>query len=162
MIRDNWMYIQDPKVRVGRVYFMHNFSPYMLYDKDKFLIGAEYFCDEGDALWNMEEGAFTSMAIVELEKIGILRKEDVCHAFQIRQAKAYPAYYGSYYKLADLTAFLDRIENLYCIGRNGQHRYNNMDHAMLTAIEAVRHLKSFPPDDKSKIWKVNVTPEYHE
>lgn len=159
---DNWIYIQDKSVRVGRIYFMNNFSPYMVRDKSKILIGAEYFCTEGDDLWKMNETDFIKMTIMELEKIGILKPENVYKAFQIKEKKAYPAYYGSYNELNKVISFLNRIENLYCIGRNGQHRYNNMDHSMLTSVEAVKHMISEEKCDKEQIWSVNADSEYQE
>jgi protoporphyrinogen oxidase len=121
----------------------------------------EYFCNEGDEKWNMTSEKFINYAIDELEKIGVIRKADVLDATQIRVKKAYPAYFGSYKNFDKIKAYLDTLDNLYCIGRNGQHRYNNMDHSMLTAIEAVN---CFLNNGKSKdaIWKVNAEEEYHE
>lgn len=124
-------------------------------------IGMEYFCTEGDALWKMEEQDFIRMAVDELEKIHVIDKEDVLDATRIRVKKAYPSYYGAYYSLDKVKAWLDKIENLYCIGRNGQHRYNNMDHSMLTAMEAVKNISS-GRTEKANIWAVNTEEEYHE
>lgn len=124
-------------------------------------VGMEYFCTEGDALWNMEEKDFIRMAVDELEKIHVLDKEDVLDATRIKIKKAYPSYYGSYYSLDKVKAWLDKIENLYCIGRNGQHRYNNMDHSMLTAMETVKNIANGTAG-KENIWAVNTEEEYHE
>ena len=124
-------------------------------------IGLEYFCTEGDEMWNMPQDAFVDMAIAELEKIDLLKKEDVLDATQVKMKKAYPAYFGSYYQLPEVISYLDTIENLYCIGRNGQHRYNNMDHSMLTAMEAVDNIKN-GIKTKHNIWNVNTEEEYHE
>ena len=129
--------------------------------KDKVWIGMEYFCNEGDDLWNMQDEAFIAFAVDELAKIGIIDKKDVRDAVRIKVKKAYPSYFGSYYQLDKVTGFLNGIDNLYCIGRNGQHRYNNMDHSMLTAIEAVKHITG-ESNDKSAIWQVNTEQEYHE
>ena len=125
-------------------------------------LGLEYFCNENDALWNMSEQDFKNMAINELKKIGIIEDTAIvqdAHMGKIK--KAYPAYFDTYAKMDELINYLNGIENLYCIGRNGQHRYNNMDHAMLTAIEAAKDIME-NRKDKSNIWKVNTEKEYHE
>ena len=124
-------------------------------------IGLEYFCTEGDSFWNMPKEDFIRMAIDELVKIDIINRKDVLDACHVRVKKAYPAYYGSYYQLDTVKAFLNTIPNLYCLGRNGQHRYNNMDHSMMTAIECVRNIRN-GVQDKNNIWNVNTEKEYHE
>ena len=124
-------------------------------------IGLEYFCNEGDEMWQMDDAEFIKKAITELESIGIIDAGDVLDSVRIRIKKAYPAYFGSYYQLNKIIEFLDTIPNLFCIGRNGQHRYNNMDHSMLTAIETVKAIRE-NRTDKSKIWNVNTEKEYHE
>jgi len=124
-------------------------------------VGLEYFCNEGDALWNMSREEFIAFATDELVKINIIDKADVLDAVQVKIKKTYPAYFGAYSEFGTVRTFLDGIVNLYCIGRNGQHRYNNMDHSMLTAIEAVNVLKS-GGGDKSAVWNVNTEEEYHE
>ena len=129
--------------------------------ENSLFIGMEYFCTEGDTLWNMEEKDFIRMAVDELEKIHVLDKQDVLDATRIKIKKAYPSYYGSYYRLDKVKTWLDQIENLYCIGRNGQHRYNNMDHSMLTAMETVKNIAK-GKTGKENIWAVNTEEEYHE
>lgn len=124
-------------------------------------IGLEYFCSEGDSLWTMPPDEFIRFAVDELAKIDIIKKEDVLDATHIRVKKAYPAYFGTYSEFDTVRDFLDSFKNLYCIGRNGQHRYNNMDHSMLTAMEAVGLYKTGSPD-KSAVWNVNTEEEYHE
>ena len=124
-------------------------------------IGLEYFCTEGDEMWTMDKQAFIDMAIRELAHIGIIDVEDVIDSTQVKIKKAYPSYFGTYYELDKVIAYLDSIENLYCIGHNGQHRYNNMDHSMLTAMETVDLMVS-GGKDKSSIWAVNTEEEYHE
>jgi protoporphyrinogen oxidase len=124
-------------------------------------IGLEYFCDEGDSLWNMSRDEFIHFAIGELEKIEIIENEDVLDAMQVKIRKAYPAYFGSYSEMDSIRAYLDSIGNLYCLGRNGQHKYNNMDHSMLTAMKAVQLIKS-GGGDKSVIWNINTEKEYLE
>ncbi|MFC1730867.1 NAD(P)/FAD-dependent oxidoreductase [candidate division KSB1 bacterium] len=163
LIPDNWIYVQENDVKMGRIYIVNNFSPYMVPEfENKIMLGIEYFCDEGDELWQMDEKSFINMTLEELEKIQMMNKESVLEAFQIKIKKAYPSYFGSYSQLDHVIKFLNKIENLYCIGRNGQHRYNNMDHSMLTAIEAVKHLVAEKPNDKSVLWNVNAEREYHE
>lgn len=161
-VPDTWIYIQERDVKIGRLQIFNNWSPYMVADyKNKMWIGLEYFCTEGDEMWNMSKEDFIQMAINELEKIDIIDSKEVCDAVEIKVKKAYPSYFGSYYQLDKVIQFLSQIENLYCIGRNGQHRYNNMDHSMLTAMEAVKCIIN-NQTDKSAIWNVNTETEYHE
>jgi protoporphyrinogen oxidase len=161
-VPDTWVYIQERDVKVGRMQVFNNWSPYMVADyKNTMFIGLEYFCSEGDELWNMDKEDFIKMAIDEMVKIDIIDREDVIDATQVKVKKAYPSYFGTYYELDKVKAFLDGIENLYCIGRNGQHRYNNMDHSMLTAMEAVNNIVNDIPS-KENIWAVNTEEEYHE
>ncbi len=161
-VPDTWIYVQERDVKLGRIQVFNNWSPYMVADDANTMwIGLEYFCTEGDKLWEMSDDDFIKMAISELEQIDIIKSSDVIDAVRIRMKKAYPAYYGAYYSLDKVKAFLDSIPNLYCIGRNGQHRYNNMDHSMLTAMEAIKTIKS-GTSDKSSLWAVNTEEEYHE
>ena len=161
IIPDTWVYIQERDVRIGRLQVFNNWSPYMVKDyQNTVWLGLEYFCTEGDELWNMSDAVFIQMAVDELVQLQIIRKEDVKDAVRIRVKKAYPAYYGAYSQIDQLTGFLNGISNLYCIGRNGQHRYNNMDHSMLTAMAAVDSIVT--GKDKSKTWEVNVEADYHE
>lgn len=162
LIPDTWIYIQERDVKIGRLQIFNNWSPYLVKNAGETVwLGLEYFCTENDAMWNMDKQAFINLAINELEKIGFIGKKDVLDSTQIKVRKAYPSYFGSYYQLDRVKAFLDKIENLYCIGRNGQHRYNNMDHSMLTAMEAVRNIKN-GKKTKENIWNVNTEEEYHE
>ena len=124
-------------------------------------VGLEYFCNEGDEYWNMSDRDFTAFALDELEKIGIINKSDVKDTVRIKVKKAYPAYFGTYNEFHKVREYLDGIDNLYCIGRNGMHRYNNMDHSMLTAIETVNCIKDTSLS-KARIWDVNTEQEYHE
>lgn len=162
IVPDCWIYIQEPDVQLGRVQIFNNWSPYMV-DKpeDTVWIGLEYFCNEGDEKWKLSAEEFIAFAKSELEKIGMINKEDVLDATCIKVKKAYPAYFGSFSEFDTVKDYLNSIDNLYCIGRNGQHRYNNMDHSMLTAIEAV---SCFVHNINSKetIWQVNTEKEYHE
>ncbi len=162
IVPDCWIYIQEPNVRIGRLQIFNNWSPYMVKDLENTVwIGLEYFCNEGDDLWQMSDEDFCAFAIDELSKIDVIEKEDVLDSVRLKVKKAYPAYFGSYERFDTVREYLDKIDNLYCIGRNGQHRYNNMDHSMLTAIEAVRAIKD-GKNDKSIVWNVNTEKEYHE
>ena len=162
-VPDTWIYIQERNVKLGRLQVFNNWSPYLVKDFENTIwIGLEYFASEGDALWNMSKGDFISMAIDELVEIGIIgSKKDVLDSTQEKVKKAYPSYIGSYFQLNKVVGFLNSINNLYCVGRNGQHRYNNMDHSMLTAMEAVKCITG-GKKDKSAIWKVNTEDDYHE
>ena len=161
-IPDTWIYIQEREVKIGRLQIFNNWSPYLVNDYENTMwIGLEYFCTEGDDLWNMDKDQFINMAIEELVKIDIINREDVLDSCQIKIKKAYPAYYGSYYQLDKIKDFLNGIDNLYCLGRNGQHRYNNMDHSMMTAMECVNNIR-INKKTKENIWAVNTEEEYHE
>jgi protoporphyrinogen oxidase len=160
-IPDCWIYIQDRAVRLGRLQIFNNWSPYLVADPRQTLwIGLEYFCDEGDPYWQMSDDAFIRFAVDELVKLNMIKAEDVLDSVRLRVQKAYPAYFGAYGEFASVRTFLDQIDNLYCIGRNGQHRYNNMDHSMLTAMEAVRAIQGLT--EKASLWTVNAEKEYHE
>jgi len=160
-IKDNWIYVQESDVKVGRLQIFNNWSEYLVKDKSKVWLGMEYFANEGDDLWNMSERVFSKFAITELEKIGMAKKESVLDTVVVKVPKAYPAYFGTYNKFDELKAWLDGIDNLFLIGRNGMHRYNNMDHSMLSAKEAVNAIRT-DSKDKSAIWRVNSEEDYHE
>lgn len=162
VVPDNWIYVQELDVKIGRIQVFNNWSPYMVKDfQNTTWIGLEYFCQENDEMWNMSETEFISFATAEAERAGILKSENVLDSVRIKVEKAYPAYFGSYSKFDRIRKYLDGFENLYCIGRNGQHRYNNMDHSMLTAIEAVKCVIN-GDSDKSSVWDVNTEKNYHE
>ena len=161
IVPDCWIYIQEPSVKLGRLQIFNNWSPYMVADpKNSVWLGLEYFCREGDELWQMSESDFVKFAVDELSSIGIIDASDVRFGVQVKVPKAYPAYFDTYENISELRAALDEIQNLYCIGRNGQHRYNNMDHSMLTAREAVRTIAG--TSTRENIWNVNAEQTYHE
>lgn len=161
-IPDTWIYVQDRGAKLGRIQIFNNWSPYLVKDfENTEWIGLEYFCNEEDSMWNVSDIEFIEMAIKELVSIGIIEQKDVIDAVRIKTRKAYPAYYGSYYQLDIVKDFLNEIPNLYCIGRNGQHRYNNMDHSMLTAMEAVDAILT-GNNDRTALWNVNAEKDYHE
>ncbi|MDT8069857.1 MAG: NAD(P)/FAD-dependent oxidoreductase [Terriglobia bacterium] len=161
LIRDNWIYIQEPDVRAGRLQIFNNWSPYMVKDPDTVWIGVEYFCYQTDDLWTMPEGDMANLAKQELEKIGILKSSEVLDATVIRMPKTYPAYFGTYTRFDELRGYLDGFDNLFLVGRNGMHKYNNQDHSMLTAMTAVDNILA-GVTDKSNLWAVNTEMEYHE
>jgi len=163
IVPDCWIYVQDTAVKLGRIQIFNNWSPYMVEKPDEQVwLGLEYFCAEGDDFWNMSEEACVGLAVDELLKMGVLAKRsDVLDSHREKVKKAYPAYFDTYEEMDKLVAYLDTIDNLYCIGRNGQHRYNNMDHSMVTSFEAVANIIS-GCKDKSNIWNVNTDQEYHE
>jgi protoporphyrinogen oxidase len=162
IVPDTWIYVQERDVRMGRIQIFNNWSPYMVDDVTKHVwIGLEYFCSEGDWMWNIEDDAFIEMATKELRQIGVLEEnEPVKKSVRIKVKKAYPAYFGSYAEFGKVREWLDGFGNLYCIGRNGQHRYNNMDHSMLCGIEAVRALLG--ESGKAAVWGINAEESYHE
>ena len=161
-VKDNWIYIQEPDVKMGRIQFFNNWSRFMVKaPADTIWLGLEYFVNEGDELWSMNDKELVEMASAELAKLGITELSDICDGMAYRQKKAYPAYFDTYKDFKLVREFTDSIDNLFLIGRNGQHRYNNMDHSMLCAIEAVKAIKS-GTSDKTAIWNVNTEDEYHE
>jgi protoporphyrinogen oxidase len=161
LVPDNWIYIQEKEVKVGRLQIFNNWSPYMVADIEKVWIGLEYFCNEGDELWNMSDPDFIQFAINELHSIDIIDKKEVIDSTIIRMPKTYPAYFGSYSKFPVIREFTDKLENLFLIGRNGMHKYNNQDHSMLTAITAVENIIQGVLK-KDNIWDINTEEEYHE
>jgi protoporphyrinogen oxidase len=156
---DNWIYIHAPEVKVGRIQNFKNWSPEMVPDPNKTFLGLEYFCNEGDELWNMSDEALVKLGIQELETMGLGRAADVEGGTVIRQLKTYPVYTGEYQQyLERIRGFLDSVANLQTVGRNGMHMYNNQDHSMLTAMLAVKNLLG----EQHDVWSVNVERAYHE
>ncbi|MES2391304.1 MAG: NAD(P)/FAD-dependent oxidoreductase [Acidobacteriota bacterium] len=161
LIKDTWIYIQEPDVLLGRLQIFNNWSPYMVSDPSKVWIGLEYFCYETDPLWSMPDDELKSFAAKELEKIGILRTAEVLDAHVVRVPKTYPAYFGSYNRFDELRTWTDGFENLFLVGRNGMHKYNNQDHSMLTAMAVVDGIAAGHVD-KQSLWSINTEQEYHE
>ncbi len=163
IIPDCWIYIQDRRVRLGRMQIYNNWSPYMVKDVENTVwVGLEYFVNEGDEYWNMSVETFEKFGINEMIKIGLIDSEDdVIDTHLERIKKAYPAYFDTYSEMDSLVKYIKKISNLFCVGRNGQHRYNNMDHSMVTAFEAVKLIKS-GSTDQTAMWNVNTEKEYHE
>jgi protoporphyrinogen oxidase len=161
LISDNWIYIQEPDVKLGRLQIFNNWSPYLVADPTKVWMGLEYFCDEGDAIWNKTETEMVAFASKELEQIGIIDAKDVVDSTVIKVEKTYPGYFGTYDRFDELRAYLDTIENLFLVGRNGMHKYNNQDHSMLTAMTAVENI-SQGIKSKDNLWAINLEADYHE
>ena len=163
IIPDNWVYVHDKGIEMGRFQIYNNWSPYMVKDLENTVwIGLEYFCQEGNEWWNMSEEEFAHFAIKDMIRLGIIaQKSDVLDYHEEKVKKAYPAYFDTYEHMDELIAYLNSIDNLYCVGRNGQHRYNNLDHSMCTSFETVKNILS-GTKDKSNIWSVNTETEYHE
>lgn len=160
-IKDNWIYIQDKNIKAGRVQIFNNWSPFMVSNQENTWIGIEYFCNEADTFWQQSDEKITQFAISEMESIHILHPDSVTDTIVVKVEKAYPSYYGTYANFEIVKQFLNTIENLYPIGRNGMHRYNNSDHSMLTAIVAVDNIISGNVS-KENIWDINTEDEYHE
>ncbi len=158
---DTWIYIQEKKYKLGRIQIFNNWSPYLVKDINNTVsLGLEYFCTKNDIFWCMTDDEITKFAVKELESMGIIEKDNVLDYHVERVEKAYPAYFGSYEDIDKVQNYINSIDNLYCIGRNGQHRYNNMDHSMMTAIESIKCI--FGESSKDDIWKVNTEKEYIE
>ena len=163
IVPDNWIYVHDRNVQMGRMQVYNNWSPYLVKDLEHTVwIGLEYFCNEGDAMWSMSDDEFARMGISEMVKMGLIDSAgEVLDSHVERVKKAYPAYFDTYDHMDELRAYLDTVPNLFCVGRNGQHRYNNIDHSMCTSFEAVKNILA-GVTDKENIWKVNTEQEYHE
>jgi protoporphyrinogen oxidase len=161
LLKDNWIYIQEPDVVVGRLQIFNNWSPWLVASPEKVWIGLEYFCNDTDPLWKLSDEEMAKFAIAEIAKIGILKAEDVEDAHVVHVPKTYPAYFGSYDRFDVIRNYLDGFENLFLVGRNGMHKYNNQDHSMLTAMTAVENIVN-GVRSKNNIWAINTEMEYHE
>jgi len=163
IVPDCWVYVQDRKVKLGRFQIYNNWSPYMIKDLENTVwIGLEYFVNEGDEFWNMTEEEFSKIGVEEMIKLGLIDSADeVIDTHMEKVKKAYPAYFDTYDEIDTLVDYLKSIDNLYCVGRNGQHRYNNIDHSMCTSFETVKNILS-GTKNKDNIWSVNTEKEYHE
>jgi protoporphyrinogen oxidase len=161
LLKDTWIYVQEPDVLLGRLQIFNNWSPHLVEDPTKVWIGLEYFCYETDDLWKMQDEDLKRFAIAEVAKIGILNAEDVSDGHVVRVPKTYPAYFGTYNRFDELKTYTDSFENLFLVGRNGMHKYNNQDHSMLTAMTVVDGLVAGRVD-KASLWSINTEQEYHE
>lgn len=160
-LKDTWIYIQEKDVKVGRLQLFNNWSPYMVKDPDTVWVGMEFFCNQTDDFWKQSDAAIQQLAIQELEKIGLANEANVLDATVLRMEKTYPAYFGSYDRFDVIRKYVDAFENLFLVGRNGMHKYNNSDHSMLTAMVAVDNICEGVVS-KENIWGINTEQEYHE
>lgn len=160
-VADNWIYVQESDVKLGRIQIFNNWSPYLVADPEKVWIGLEYFATEGDEMWRMPDADFIKFAIAELDKIDVAKPESVRDSVVFHIKKAYPAYFGTYGEFDKIRRYVDPIENLFLMGRNGMHKYNNMDHSMLAAMEVVKCIRE-NSTDKTALWNVNSEEDYHE
>ena len=163
LIPDCWIYVQGKEEKLGRIQVFNNWSPYLIDDINKVSLGLEYFCQENDSFWNKSEEELRDFAVKELLNMQIISdKKDILDYHVEKVKKAYPAYFDSYKNFPEVKEYLNKISNLYCIGRNGQHRYNNMDHSMETAIIAAKSILNNDLELKESIWNVNTEQTYHE
>jgi protoporphyrinogen oxidase len=160
-LKDTWIYIQEPDVLVGRLQIFNNWSPYMVADPSKIWIGLEYFLYDTDELWHKPDAEIAAFAIAEVAKIGLLNPLEVRDSCVVRVPKTYPAYFGTYDRFDEIVRYMDRFENLFLVGRNGMHKYNNQDHSMLTAMQSVDNILA-GNFDKTELWEINTEQEYHE
>ena len=161
LLKDNWIYVQESDVLLGRLQIFNNWSPWLVGDKEKIWIGLEYFCNDTDGIWSLSDAEMTELAIAEVAKIGIVEAADVEDSHVERVPKTYPAYFGSYDRFDVIREYLDGLGNLYLVGRNGMHKYNNQDHSMLTAMTAVDNIVNGTAS-KDNIWSINTEMDYHE
>jgi protoporphyrinogen oxidase len=160
-VKDTWIYIQEPDVLVGRLQIFNNWSPHMVADPSKVWIGLEYFCNDTDSLWKKSKEEIAQFAIGEVARIGILKPDEVRDSCVFRVPKTYPAYFGTYDRFDEIVHYMERFENLFLVGRNGMHKYNNQDHSMLTAMAAVENILN-GVKSKQSLWEINTEQEYHE
>jgi protoporphyrinogen oxidase len=161
LIQDNWIYVQEPDVQIGRLQIFNNWSPFLVADPTKVWLGLEYFCNETDPIWKLPDEEMIALAKKELSKIGIIEETEVLDGTVLRVPKTYPAYFGTYSRFDEIRSYIDTLQNLFLIGRNGMHKYNNQDHSMLTAMTAVDNIIA-GRTDKGNIWEVNTEQDYHE
>ena len=158
---DTWLYIQERDVKVGRIQLFHNWSPFMVKEQGTYWLGMEYFCNTTDDFWKLDDKEIAALAIEELQKMGLARSKDIIDSTVLRMEKTYPAYFGTYSRFGEIREYLDDYSNLYLIGRNGMHKYNNSDHSMLTAMVAVDNIAA-GVTAKANLWAINTEQEYHE
>jgi len=160
-LKDTWIYIQEKDVKVGRLQLFNNWSPCMVKDPDTVWVGMEFFCSKEDSFWQLPDNAIKQIAFHELEKIGLACDSNVLDSTVLRMEKTYPAYFGTYERFDVIRKYVDQFENLFLVGRNGMHKYNNSDHSMLTAMVAVDSICT-GASSKENIWVINTEQEYHE
>ena len=164
LLDDTWIYVQEPNVKVGRIQIFNNWSPYLVADKKNYWIGLEYFCNENDDLWNKNDAELVKLAKKEILDLKLTTSDSFIDSTVIREPKTYPAYFDSYEKIDTLINCINKIKNLFLIGRNGMHKYNNQDHSMLSGFRAAELIANNRVNERSKeeLWQINVEQEYHE
>ena len=164
LLDDTWIYVQEPNVKVGRIQIFNNWSPYLVADKKNYWIGLEYFCNENDELWNLSDEELIKLAKSEVLNLKLTNSDSFIDSTVIKEPKTYPAYFDSYEKIDTLINCVNKINNLFLIGRNGMHKYNNQDHSMLSGFRAAEIIANnrINPQSKEELWKINVEQEYHE
>ncbi|SDF02100.1 NAD(P)/FAD-dependent oxidoreductase [Chitinophaga filiformis] len=160
-LKDTWIYIQEKDVKVGRLQLFNNWSPYLVKDPNTAWVGMEFFCNETDDFWKLPDEKIAALAIRELQKIGLANTSDVLDSTVLRVEKTYPAYFGAYERFDEVKHYVNTFPNLFLVGRNGMHKYNNADHSMLTAMVAVDNIIA-GETGKDNIWSINTEQEYHE
>jgi protoporphyrinogen oxidase len=161
IVPDNWIYVQEPRVQIGRIQIFNNWSPYMVADPRTIWMGLEYFVNEGDSIWSMRDADVIQFAVGEMRELGVIDPGAILDHIVIRMPKTYPAYFGTYNRFGEIREYLKRLKNLYPLGRNGMHRYNNQDHSMLSAMMAVEGVVS-GAEVRDELWTVNTEQRYHE
>ncbi|SEW04222.1 UDP-galactopyranose mutase [Chitinophaga sp. YR573] len=160
-LKDTWIYIQEKDVKVGRLQLFNNWSPFLVKDPGTAWVGMEFFCNETDDFWKLPDTEIAALAIRELAKIGLASESDVLDSTVLRVEKTYPAYFGAYEHFDEVKEYINKFSNLFLVGRNGMHKYNNADHSMLTAMVAVDNIIA-GEEGKENIWAINTEQEYHE
>jgi protoporphyrinogen oxidase len=160
-LKDTWIYIQEKEVTVGRLQLFNNWSPFLVKDPNTVWVGMEFFCNDTDAFWKLPDDQIATLAIKELAKIGLASATDVLDSTVLRVEKTYPAYFGAYERFDEVKEYINKFSNLFLVGRNGMHKYNNADHSMLTAMVAVDNIIA-GEEGKENIWSINTEQEYHE
>jgi hypothetical protein len=161
LITDNWIYIQEPDVMIGRLQIFNNWSPFLVAEPGTVWLGLEYFCNQSDEIWNLSDARMAALGVEELTRIGIIDAGEVLDSTVLRMEKTYPAYFGTYNRFNEIRDYVNGYSNLFLIGRNGMHRYNNQDHSMLTAMIVVDGIIAGNVD-RARLWEVNTEMDYHE
>jgi protoporphyrinogen oxidase len=161
LITDNWIYIQEPDVKIGRLQIFNNWSPFLVAEPGTVWLGLEYFCNQSDEIWNLSDERMAALGVEELTRIGIIDAAEVLDSTVLRMEKTYPAYFGTYNRFNEIRDYVNGYSNLFLIGRNGMHRYNNQDHSMLTAMIVVDGIIAGNVD-RARLWEVNTEMDYHE
>lgn len=155
ILPDSALYINDTKVKLGRLQIFNNFSPYMVGNSDRVWLGLNYYCNEGDYYWNLNDQAWKDLVVSDLMNLGMIKNSDaILDFYKVAVKKAFPGYHDTYERFGEIVEYLNGFGNLYCVGRNGQHRFNTMEQSMLTSFETVKNIIT-GTKTKDNIWNVN-------